>query len=179
VLLVNFVRRDFYDNITRITHDKEKGRTNIYKIVCGKEECVASLSNNDITAIYDYDDKGGKSGNMVDMWLMNKGLVSFQDGKGKGFDGETCGEGPEEGPVQHDFYVICYPYKGNQKDYKVVVEEFEHPHFNHDFLAAKYGNYIRWGPYEQENWAVKAALKVEDDIQKLHGKMPNYRKRPE
>jgi len=83
-------------------------------------------------------------------------------------------------PVKHDFYVVCYPYKGNPNDYKVVVvEEFEHPHFNSDTLVSKYGNYKYWGPYEQENWAVKAAIKVEDEIQRLNGKEPHFNRRPE
>ena len=66
-------------------------------------------------------------------------------------------------PIKHDCYVICYPHNGNQKDYKVVVEEFEHSHFEHDTLVSKYGNYIKYGPYEQESWAVKAAIKIEEE----------------
>ena len=31
MLLVRFVRHDFYDEVTRITHDKDKEHTNIYK----------------------------------------------------------------------------------------------------------------------------------------------------
>jgi hypothetical protein len=83
MLLVNFVRHDSYEKVTRITHDKDKEHTNIYKLVCGKEECVATIRTENLTGIYDDDNK---EKNMIDMWLMNKGLVSFQEGE-KGYRG--------------------------------------------------------------------------------------------
>ncbi|MDR2597280.1 MAG: hypothetical protein LBC76_08185 [Treponema sp.] len=79
--------------------------------------------------------------------------------------------------VKHDFYIICYPNNGNPNDYRCVVEEFEHPHFYSDILVSKYGDYIRWGPYEQESWAVKDAIRLEDEIQKSGGQKPTNFKR--
>jgi hypothetical protein len=81
-------------------------------------------------------------------------------------------------PIMHDFYVICYPYNGNKNNYKCVVEEFPHGKFYSDILVDKYGNYCKYGPYEQESWAVKAAIKVEDEIQRLHGQKPHFDRRP-
>jgi len=78
MLKIHFVRPDYYDEVTRITHDKDKEHTNIYRLVCGKEECVASIPTGNITAIYSYDNNGDKSENMIDMW---KGLVTFQEGE--------------------------------------------------------------------------------------------------
>jgi len=82
-------------------------------------------------------------------------------------------------PVKHDWYVILYPYEGNKDNYKCVVEEMPEGKFNSDYFVKKYGNYAKYGPYEQENWAVKAAIKVEEEIEKLHGRKPYFAKRPE
>ena len=82
-------------------------------------------------------------------------------------------------PIKHDFYIICYPYQGHKDDYRCVVEEFEHGQFDNDFLERKYGKYKKWGPYEQESWAVKGAFKVEDRILELQGHEPHFSRRPE
>jgi hypothetical protein len=86
---------------------------------------------------------------------------------------------PDEEPVKYDFYLICYPYRGNENNYKVAVERFEHPHFEHDTLVKKYGNWMKYGPYERKSIAVKAAKKTRDKIKELHGKRPFFNGRPE
>jgi len=80
-------------------------------------------------------------------------------------------------PIKHDYYIICYPCRGNPNNNKVVVEQMPYGKFYSDIFVKYYGNYTKWGPYEQENWAVKDAIRLEDEISKLNGCKPQSFKR--